>query len=274
MLHRRPTTRKIRTHARKTIDSNNLGDTIYCKPLDTRTLTSNNPNKPKEPTIEEMIQEIETQFANTTIQTPTLKQSFNLGLENTPENDPNVKKNQPVNFYLDAPTAHWKGDLMIGHVEIESYPTQMSIQYGNGDEDTFYTTGKPVPRIPGQKAKETPTSYTYQRSGNFHAYATVSYAGRFRVKGGPWQTMRTVITKDTATPLLIRVWWTEVGRVADSCEKDTNRWGCPDDPSMGKKDNPNPRLRQADLRTGQRWHRDDEGVGDTEYGLHRDWPDM
>ena len=39
-------------------------------------------------------------------------------------------------------------------------------------------------------------------------------------------------------------------------------------------DNPNPRLRKADIRTGQRWHLNDNGDGDTEYSLHRDWPDM
>ncbi|MBF1677128.1 MAG: peptide ABC transporter ATPase, partial [Rothia sp.] len=74
--------------------------------------------------------------------------------------------------------------------------------------------------------------------------------------------------------LLVRVWWTEVGRVAGSCEEDDTRWGCQNDPTMGKKDNPNPRLRKADVRTGQRWHLDDSGVGDSEYSLHRSWPDM
>ena len=32
---------------------------------------------------------------------------------------------------------------------------------------------------------------------------------------------------------------------------------------MGKPDNPNPRLRKADIRTGQRWHLNDNGDGDT-----------
>ena len=86
--------------------------------------------------------------------------------------------------------------------------------------------------------------------------------------------MRTVVKKDTAEPLLIRVWWTDVGRVAGDCSYDDTRWGCKNDPTMGKKDNPNPRLRKADIRTGQRWHLNDSGDGDTEYSLHRDWPDM
>ena len=220
-----------------------------------------------------MLQEVEDQFANTNIQAPVLKQSYNLGT-GLGENNPNVYKNQAVNFYVDAPTARWEGDLMIGHVEIESYPTQMTIQYGNGDEDTFYTMGKPVSRARGEESRKTATSYVYKRSGNFHAYATVSYSGRFRVNGGDWQALDVVLTKDTVDPLLMRVWWVDVGRVAGSCEEDDTRWGCQNDPTMGKKDNPNPRLRKADIRTGQRWHLNDNGDGDTEYSLHRDWPDM
>ena len=245
----------------------------YCQALNTKTLTPNNPAESKGPTIEEMLQEIEDQFAKTDIQAPVLKQSYNLGT-GLGENNPNVYKNQAVNFYVDAPTARWEGDLMIGHVEIESYPTQMTIQYGNGDEDTFYTMGKPVSRARGEEPRKTATSYAYQRSGNFHAYATVSYSGRFRVNGGDWQALDIVLTKDTVDPLLIRVWWVDVGRVAGSCEEDDTRWGCQNDPTMGKKDNPNPRLRKADVRTGQRWHLNDNGDGDTEYSLHRDWPDM
>ena len=250
------------------------GFSTYCQPNDTKTLAPTNPKEtPKGPTIEEMLQEIEDQFANTNIQAPKLKQSYNLGT-GLGENNPNVYKNQAVNFYVDAPTARWEGDLMIGHVEIESYPTQMTIQYGNGDEDTFYTMGKPVSRARGEEPRKTATSYVYKRSGNFHAYATVSYSGRFRVNGGDWQALDVVLTKDTVDPLLVRVWWVDVGRVGGTCDEDDTRWGCKNDPTMGKKDNPNPRLRKADIRTGQRWHLNDNGDGDTEYSLHRSWPDM
>ena len=250
------------------------GFSTYCQPNDTKTLAPTNPKEtPKGPTIEEMLQEIEDQFANTNIQAPVLKQSYNLG-SGQGEDNPNVYKNQAVNFYVDAPTARWEGDLMIGHVEIESYPVQMTVQYGNGDEGSFYTMGKPVSRARGEESRKTATSYVYKRSGNFHAYATVSYSGRFRVNGGDWQALDVVLTKDTVDPLLIRVWWVDVGRVGGTCDEDDTRWGCKNDPTMGKKDNPNPRLRKADIRTGQRWHLNDSGVGDTEYSLHRDWPDM
>ena len=134
----------------------------FCKPNDAKTFTSNDPAQPKGPTIEEMLQEIEDQFAKTDIQAPVLKQSYNLGSGQGNDN-PNVYKNQAVNFYVDAPTARWEGDLMIGHVEMESYPTQMTIQYGNGDEGSFYTMGKPVSRARGEESRKTATSYVYKR---------------------------------------------------------------------------------------------------------------
>lgn len=64
--------------------------------------------------------------------------------------------------------------------------------------------------------------------------------------------MMMVTPQVTSDPLLVRVWWVDVGRVAGDCSYDDTRWGCKNDPTMGKKDNPNPRLRKADIRTGQR----------------------
>jgi len=254
---------------------NTSGIGTYCTPVESRTLTANNPGQPRKPSPAEMLQEIEDKFANTDIRPPILKQSYNSGNgTGRAKGDPNIYKGDNVNFYAEAPTAYWEGELSAGHVEIESYPVQMTVQYGNGDEGSFHTIGEPIYPKSGSKARPTATSYAYKRSGNFHAYATVSYAGRYRVNGGPWQAMRTVVKKDTAEPLLIRVWWTDVGRVAGDCSYDDTRWGCKNDPTMGKKDNPNPRLRKADIRTGQRWHLNDNGDGDTEYSLHRDWPDM
>ena len=247
--------------------------TVSCQPNDTKTLAPTNPTPPKGPTIEEMLQEVEDQFANTNIQAPVLKQSYNLGT-GLGENNPNVYKNQAVNFYVDDGGPYrLEADMLAGHVEIELVPSSYVIEYGNGDTDTNYTAGKPVTTYPRERPRQTDTSYAYKRSGNFHAYATVHYTARFRVDGGPWQMMM-VTPQATSDPLLIRVWWVDVGRVGGTCEDDDTRWGCKNDPTMGKKDNPNPRLRKADVRTGQRWHLNDSGDGDTEYSLHRDWPDM
>ena len=245
----------------------------FCKPNDAKTLTSNDPAQPKGPTIEEMLQEVEDQFANTNIQAPVLKQSYNLGT-GLSEDNPNVYKGDQINFYVDDGGPYrLEADMLAGHVEIELMPSSYVIEYGNGDQATNYTAGRPVTTYPRERPRQTDTSYAYQRSGNFHAYATVHYTARFRVDGGPWQMMM-VTPQATSDPLLVRVWRVDVGRVAGDCSYDDTRWGCKNDPTIGKPDNPNPRLRKADIRTGQRWHLNDNGDGDTEYSLHRDWPDM
>ena len=222
-----------------------------CIPNDTRTLTSADSPGPTGPTYEEVMTEIRHAAESLEPGKPTLHQSYN---------------NPGGPYRLEA-------DMLAGHVEIELMPSSYVIEYGNGDTDTNYTAGKPVTTYPRERPRQTATSYAYQRSGNFHAYATVHYTARFRVDGGPWQMMM-VTPQATSDPLLVRVWWVDVGRVAGDCSYDDTRWGCKNDPTMGKKDNPNPRLRKADIRTGQRWHLNDNGDGDTEYSLHRDWPDM
>ncbi len=246
-----------------------------CVPDDTRTLTSADSPGPTGPTYEEVMEEIRHAAESLEPGKPTLHQSYNNPAgTGRPEGDPNVYKGDQINFYVDDGGPYrLEADMLAGHVEIELMPSSYVIEYGNGDTDTNYTAGKPVTTYPRERPRQTATSYAYQRSGNFHAYATVHYTARFRVDGGPWQMMM-VTPQATSDPLLVRVWWVDVGRVAGDCSYDDTRWGCKNDSTMGKKDNPNPRLRKADIRTGQRWHLNDNGDGDTEYSLHRDWPDM
>ena len=246
-----------------------------CVPDDTRTLTSADSPGPTGPTYEEVMEEIRHAAESLEPGKPTLHQSYNNPAgTGRAEGDPNVYKGDQINFYVDDGGPYrLEADMLAGHVEIELMPSSYVIEYGNGDTATNYTAGKPVTTYPRERPRETATSYAYQRSGNFHAYATVHYTARFRVDGGPWQMME-VTPQATSDPLLVRVWWVDVGRVAGDCSYDDTRWGCKNDPTMGKKDNPNPRLRKADIRTGQRWHLNDSGDGDTEYSLHRDWPDM
>ena len=246
-----------------------------CVPDDTRTLTSADSPGPAGPTYEEVMEEIRHAAESLEPGKPTLHQSYNNPAgTGRAEGDPNVYKGDQVNFYVDDGGPYrLEADMLAGHVEIELMPSSYVIEYGNGDTDTHYTAGQPVTTYPRERPRETATSYAYQRSGNFHAYATVHYTARFRVDGGPWQMME-VTPQATSDPLLVRVWWVDVGRVAGDCSYDDTRWGCKNDPTMGKPDNPNPRLRKADIRTGQRWHLNDNGDGDTEYSLHRDWPDM
>ena len=246
-----------------------------CIPNNTRALTSADSPGPTGPTFEEMMEEILHAAQSLEPGKPTLHQSYNNPAgTGRAEGDPNVYKGDQVNFYVDDGGPYrLEADMLAGHVEIELMPSSYVIEYGNGDTATNYTAGKPVTTYPRERPRQTDTSYAYQRSGNFHAYATVHYTARFRVDGGPWQMMM-VTPQATSDPLLVRVWWVDVGRVAGDCSYDDTRWGCKNDPTMGKKDNPNPRLRKADIRTGQRWHLNDNGDGDTEYSLHRDWPDM
>ena len=246
-----------------------------CIPSDIKAVQDTKSKANDGPTWEQMMAQIIEAAQSLEPGKPTLHQSYNNPAgTGRAEGDPNVYKGDQVNFYVDDGGPYrLEADMLAGHVEIELMPSSYFIEYGNGDTDTNYTAGKPVTTYPRERPRQTETSYAYQRSGNFHAYATVHYTARFRVDGGPWQMMM-VTPQATSDPLLVRVWWVDVGRVAGDCSYDDTRWGCKNDPTMGKKDNPNPRLRKADIRTGQRWHLNDNGDGDTEYSLHRDWPDM
>ena len=246
-----------------------------CIPSDIKAVQDTKSKANDGPTWEQMMAQIIEAAQSLEPGKPTLHQSYNNPAgTGRAEGDPNVYKGDQINFYVDDGGPYrLEADMLAGHVEIELMPSSYVIEYGNGDTDTNYTAGKPVTTYPRERPRQTDTSYAYQRSGNFHAYATVHYTARFRVDGGPWQMME-VTPQATSDPLLVRVWWVDVGRVAGDCSYDDTRWGCKNDPTMGKKDNPNPRLRKADIRTGQRWHLNDSGDGDTEYSLHRDWPDM
>ena len=246
-----------------------------CIPSDIKAVQDTKSKANDGPTWEQMMAQIIEAAQSLEPGKPTLHQSYNNPAgTGRAEGDPNVYKGDQINFYVDDGGPYrLEADMLAGHVEIELMPSSYVIEYGNGDTATNYTAGKPVTTYPRERPRETATSYAYQRSGNFHAYATVHYTARFRVDGGPWQMME-VTPQATSDPLLVRVWWVDVGRVAGDCSYDDTRWGCKNDPTMGKKDNPNPRLRKADIRTGQRWHLNDSGDGDTEYSLHRDWPDM
>ena len=246
-----------------------------CIPSDIKAVQDTKSKANDGPTWEQMMAQIIEAAQSLEPGKPTLHQSYNNPAgTGRAEGDPNVYKGDQINFYVDDGGPYrLEADMLAGHVEIELMPSSYVIEYGNGDQATHYTAGKPVTTYPRERPRQTDTSYAYQRSGNFHAYATVHYTARFRVDGGPWQMMM-VTPQATSDPLLVRVWWVDVGRVAGDCSYDDTRWGCKNDPTMGKKDNPNPRLRKADIRTGQRWHLNDNGDGDTEYSLHRDWPDM
>ena len=189
---------------------------------------------------------------------------------------PHTSKGEETNFYtiLEGSSNIFEGDLPIGHTRIRAVPVAYRYEYGDGHDLKTHSAGSPVSsQHSGQSSHETSTSYAYPKVGNFHAYVTVTYAGQYSIDGGPWQFFGTEITR-VSEPVLVRVWESEVHSVGKTCTEDPGAKGCPghaEEPDVG---NPNPQLRKVDVYTGQRWHLDDVGVGDSEGRLHPTWPNM
>ena len=189
---------------------------------------------------------------------------------------PHTSKGEETNFYttLEGSSNLFEGDLPIGHTRIRAVPVAYRYEYGDGHDLKTHSAGNPVSsQHSGQPLHETSTSYAYPQVGNFHAYVTVTYAGQYSIDGGPWQFFGTEVSR-ISEPVLVRVWESEVHSVGKTCTEDPGAKGCPghaEEPDVG---NPNPQLRNVDVYTGQRWHLDDVGVGDSEGRLHPTWPNM
>ena len=189
---------------------------------------------------------------------------------------PHTSKGEETNFYttLEGSSNIFEGDLPIGHTRIRAVPVAYRYEYGDGHDLKTHSAGSPVSsQYSGQSLHETSTSYAYPMVGNFHAYVTVTYAGQYSIDGGSWQFFGTEVSR-VSEPVLVRVWEPEVHSVGKTCTEDPGAKGCPghaEEPDVG---NPNPQLRKVDVYTGQRWHLDDVGVGDSEGRLHPTWPNM
>ena len=189
---------------------------------------------------------------------------------------PHTSKGEETNFYttLEGSSNIFEGDLPIGRTRIRAVPVAYRYEYGDGRDLKTHSAGSPVSsQYSGQSLHETSTSYAYPQVGNFHAYVTVTYAGQYSIDGGPWQFFGTEVSR-ISEPVLVRVWESEVHSVGKTCTEDPGARGCPghaEEPDVG---NPNPQLRKVDVYTGQRWHLDDVGVGDSEGRLHPTWPNM
>ena len=189
---------------------------------------------------------------------------------------PHTSKGEETNFYttLEGSSNIFEGDLPIGRTRIRAVPVAYRYEYGDGHDLKTHSAGSPVSsQHSGQPLHETSTSYVYPMVGNFHAYVTVTYAGQYSIDGGPWQFFGTEIIR-VSEPVLVRVWESEVHSVGKTCTEDPGAKGCPghaEEPDVG---NPSPQLRKVDVYTGQRWHLDDVGVGDSEGRLHPTWPNM
>ena len=194
---------------------------------------------------------------------------------------PHTSKGEETNFYttLEGSSNLFEGDLPIGRTRIRAVPVAYRYEYGDGQELRTHQPGTPRSSSSSSTTssssgvKETSTSYAYPQVGNFHAYVTVTYAGQYSIDGGPWQFFGTEVSR-VSEPVLVRVWESEVHSVGTTCTEDPGAKGCPghaEEPDVG---NPNPQLRKVDVYTGQRWHLDDVGVGDSEGRLHPTWPNM
>ena len=189
---------------------------------------------------------------------------------------PHTSKGEETNVYttLEGSSNIFEGDLLIGRTRIRAVPVAYRYEYGDGHDLKTHSAGSPVSsQHSGQSLHETSTSYVYPQVGNFHAYVTVTYAGQYSIDGGPWQFFGTEVSR-ISEPVLVRVWESEVHSVGKTCTEDPGAKGCPghaEEPDVG---NPNPQLRKVDVYTGQRWHLDDVGVGDSEGRLHPTWPNM
>ena len=189
---------------------------------------------------------------------------------------PHTSKGEETNFYttLEGSSNIFEGDLPIGRTRIRAVPVAYRYEYGDGYDLKTHSAGSPVSsQYSGQSLHETSTSYAYPMVGNFHAYVTVTYAGQYSIDGGSWQFFGTEMSR-VSEPVLVRVWESEVHSVGKTCTEDPGAKGCPghaEEPDVG---NPNPQLRKVDVYTGQRWHLDDVGVGDSEGRLHPTWPNM
>ena len=189
---------------------------------------------------------------------------------------PHTTKGEETNFYttLEGSSNLFEGDLPIGYTRIRAVPVAYRYEYGDGHDLKTHSAGNPVSsQHSGQSSHESSTSYVYPMVGNFHAYVTVRYAGQYSIDGGSWQFFGTEVSR-VSEPVLVRVWESEVHSVGKTCTEDPGAKGCPghaEEPDVG---NPNPQLRKVDVYTGQRWHLDDVGVGDSEGRLHPTWPNM
>ena len=184
-----------------------------------------------------------------------------------------VLDDENVSFYttLEGNT-FYEGELNAGHTRIEVVPVAYVYHYGDNHKLYSHDAGSSrLVRMPNSgpdgAPAETSTSHVYSDTGNFHAYVEVIYAGRFRVENGPWQWFE---DRQSAwsDPVLVRSFMWRSYPVAKTCKEDPRARGCGQKPDW---DNPNPRLRVADMRTGSKYHADASGRGDSEWWYEYSW---
>ena len=168
-----------------------------------------------------------------------------------------------------------------GHVEVQDSPRKPQ-QGGTATETWVGSNNAPIEISPeeqeaankawekyleencAEQMSRTLTGHEYKESGNYHAYVTVTYTGRYRINNGSWRPLPGQLTR-TSEAALVRVWEIETHNVAKLCTEDPTAWACPGSKHRPDYNNPNPRLAVPDPHTGQQWHKDNAGSGDTEW---------
>ena len=224
-------------------------------------------NTPNADNLQARTQEIEhqvrEQLAELTTSKPTLRFDGN---------EPHVDTGINTNFYVTgAKTVTRDTNILDEDVTIEAVPVAYTYEYGTGEHAYTTRNSGTAQDSTWDKTKHnykpTGTSHAFKESGNYHAYVTVTYQGRYRVKGGDWNIVGSFTAQ--SDPALVRVWDTEVHSVGKTCNEDPGARGCPGHRDEPDRNNPNPKLAHPDPVTGQHWHRDDAGLGDTEWRLHK-----
>ena len=188
-----------------------------------------------------------------------------------------VFNSEILHFYtrIDGAKAIYRGPMLSGEGTIEAVPVTYIYHYGDGLENStsiVYNPGsehQPMKDGPygGRVPDESPSSHIFENTGNFHAYVEVVYAGRFKIGDGPWQWLPEQEVR-WSDPVLVRSFVRNYYPVAKTCKEDPRARGCGQKPDW---DNPNPRLRVADMRTGSKYHADASGRGDSEWRYEYSW---
>ena len=171
-----------------------------------------------------------------------------------------------INYYVTQAGVQTKETTILDEkVTIQVIPVSYQYTYGNGAVRTTSSAGAPGTRWDESEKNYTKTSYQFEKAGNFHSYVTVVYQARYRIgDNGPWMVAGTTEMRSEA--MLLRVWEIDVHNVAKDCREDPYAWACPMNKNHPDYNNPNPKLAHPDPFTGQQWHKDNAGVGDTERG--------
>ena len=173
-----------------------------------------------------------------------------------------------INYYVTQAGVQTKETTILDEkVTIQVIPVSYQYTYGNGAVRTTSSAGAPGTRWDESEKNytKTSTSYQFEKVGNFHSYVTVVYQARYRIgDNGPWMVAGTTEMRSEA--MLLRVWEIDVHNVAKDCREDPYAWACPMNKNHPDYNNPNPKLAHPDPFTGQQWHKDNAGVGDTERG--------